>query len=245
MQSWAQKRQEATENCDQCKHKLKCLDAAQTYQMTVDIGMELDADRPSMVSAEFFKFCLGQDLLTAERIALFKDVSWEQFEWHNHHVLDVENFDACRHWPVHVIPLLKSWIDNNLTRVECGLEPPSLREKLTPSIENYINTTQDLSEEMNLVARAEVFAHATYQFEEPGSFSILEKFVPYSKLRFEYLGNIIPPRDAPFSGLDGVEFLTILGQAQKISTFVPGFAKATDDMSFEVNPSLLLSLIHI
>ena len=96
--------------------------------MTADL-MELEVDRPVMVSAGFFKFCLSQEILSAERIALFKDVSWEQFGWSNHHVLDVKNFDACRHWPVYVIPLLKSWIDNNLTRTECGHPPPSLRER--------------------------------------------------------------------------------------------------------------------
>ena len=80
--------------------------------------------------------------------------------------------------------------------------------------------------------------HAGYQFEEPGCFTILEKFVPFSQHRFEYLGGVFPPRQSPFRGLPGVEFLHSIGQAQPISTFIPGQAKATEDMCFENNPRL-------
>ena len=192
-----------------------------------------------MVDASFFDFCLGQEILTIERTALFKEISWERFEWYDHHVLSAENYDACRNWPVFMIPLLKSLIDDNMTRAECVVTShaqPGLRDAFTQDVTIYFESIPNLTEEVNLKTREAVFEHLGYRFEEPGCFAIFEKCAPFSRNRFENLAQLFPPRKQPFQRLPSTEFLYALGQAQPISEFTPGHAKATEDMCFEKNP---------
>ena len=115
-----------------------------------------------------------------------------------------------------MLPMLKSWIDNNLTKVENS--QPLGRFAATHSLEvsNYFEGVPDLAEDLNTLAGSQVFENTEFQLTEPGAYGIMSHLECYLKHRFADLGDLYPPRDDPFLNLESVALQNLLGQGEEI-----------------------------
>ena len=77
---------------------------------------------------------------------------------------------------------------------------------------SYFESVPELSEDLNVLARATVFENTEFHFIEPGAYGIMHNLATFSKQRFAHLGDIYPPREEPFQRLESFALQNLLGQ---------------------------------